>query len=653
MVMPAATRDALKSAGRVAAVAISSGAALVSILGALRSYGVFGGTTAMTVGEIGVAWVGVAPTADTMTAIGDTIHLAATVTDNSGTVLVGSSLVWSSDNAKVATVGADGTVIARGPGTTTVVAAVGTKVARARVTVQQVAAAVKVNGDSAITIGDGDELPLVARAVDARGFPMPARAATWQSGNRDLLALDSLGVATAKAPGKTTVSATIGGITGSVPVTIVAVPASIELVAGGAQRALAGDALPQQLIVRILSKRGRPVPGASVRFRAEDGAGGTDSSNVASDSLGRARAHWTLGAIPGRQRLFVSVDHVDSALIVAAEAEPVAANTRISQLGEPSAPAGTTLADPAAIRLTDSTGRALADIPVSWAALDGGSVSGGATRTDSLGEARAKWTLGTSAGTQRLRVQIGSGRSVPPFIVTATANAGAPAAASILTGDSQKGAVNAELAKPVTLRVADKLGNPVTGVRVALSTQTGSLADSVVVTDSLGRAQVRWTLARTAGAQKLVAKVDGIAKSLTVAATAVPGDPANLTLSSDATSGVPGKALAKPVVGIVTDDYDNPIANVPVVFSTKQGSVTPARIVTDAKGRVQTKWTLGATPGDQELSAVVKGQDVRGTFTVQASTKAAPAAKPAGASKPVTTPKPAPSKKKTATKRTR
>lgn len=605
----------------------------------------------MTVGEIGVAWVGVAPTADTMTAIGDTIHLAATVTDNSGTVLVGSSLVWSSDNSKVASVGVDGTVIARGAGTTTIVAAVGTKVARARVSVQQVAAAVKVNGDSAITIGDGDQLPLVARAVDARGFQMPARAATWQSGNRDLLGIDSLGVATAKAPGKTTVSATIGGITGSVPVTIVAVPASIELVAGSAQRALAGEALPQQLIVRILSKRGRAVPGASVRFRAEDGAGATDSSNVVSDSLGRARAHWTLGTIPGRQRLFVSVDHVDSALIVAAEAEPVAANTRVVQLGVHAGPAGTALADPAAIRLTDSTGRALADVPVSWAALDGGNVAGGAARTDSLGEARAKWTLGNAAGTQRLRVQIGSGRSVPPFIVTATANAGAPTAATIAAGDAQKGPVNAELAKPVVIKVADKLGNPVSGARVALSTQTGTLADSVVVTDSLGRAPLRWTLARTAGAQKLVAKVDGIPKPMTIAATAVPGDPSNLTLSSDATSGAPGKPLAKPVVGIVTDDYDNPVANVPVVFSSKQGSVTPARIVTDAKGRVQTKWTLGATPGDQELSAVVKGQDVRGTFTVQAAAK--PASKTsATTSKPTTTPKQAPSKKKTSTKRT-
>ena len=633
MVMPAATKDALKSAGRVAAVAISSGAALVSILGALRSYGVFGGQTAMTVGEVGVAWVGVAPTADTMTAIGDTIHLAATVTDNSGTVLVGSSLVWSSDNPDVASVGADGTVIARGPGTTTVVAAVGTKVARARVSVQQVAAAVKVNGDSAITIGDGDQLPLVARAVDARGYPMASHAATWQSGNRELLVVDSSGVATAKAPGRTTVSATIAGMSGSVPVTIVAVPASIDLVAGGDQRALAGEALPQRLVVRVLSKRGRPVPNAAVRFRAEDGAGTTDSGAVTSDSLGRARAQWTLGTLPGRQRLFVSVDHVDSALIVSAEAEPVA------------------------IRLTDSTGRPIAGVLLSWVALDGGSVANGAARTDSLGEARAKWTLGSAAGTQRLRVQIGSGRSVPPLTATATASAGAASAASVATGDAQKGAVNAELPKAIVLRVVDKLGNPVAGTRVALSTATGTLADSVVDTDSLGRVQVRWTLARRPGPQKLVAKVDGIAKPLTVAATAVAASPANITISG-ATSGAPGKPLAKPVVAIVTDDYDNPVADVPVVFSAQQGSVAPARAVTDAKGLVQTKWTLGGASGEQELRAVVKGHDIRGTLTVRADPKAvaktaASTAKSVETSKPTTTAKPAASKKKTSTKRTR
>ena len=124
-----------------------------------------------------------------------------------------------------------------------------------------------------------------------------------------------------------------------------------------------------------------------------------DPSVGSTDADGRVRAGWTLGAMPGRQRLYVSVDHVDSALVVVAEAEPVAGNTKAAQIGDaPTAVAGGALPDQIGLRLTDSTGRALSDIPLAWVALDGGSVNSAASRTVSLGEARARWTLGTTAG---------------------------------------------------------------------------------------------------------------------------------------------------------------------------------------------------------------------------------------------------------------
>jgi hypothetical protein len=612
--------DATKSAARVTVAAISSAAALVSVLSFARTYGMIGSSAShLTVGDIGAAWVGVSPTTDTVTAVGDTIHLAATVTDKSGSVLVGASIVWSTDNPRVASVENDGTVIARGPGTTTIVVTVGERVARSRVTVKQVVSAVRLNGDSTISISDGEQAPLAARGIDARGHVVGQRAVVWQSANPDILSIDSLGIASAKLPGSTTVGATIEGVTAYVPARVIAVPAALELVTGGEQRAIAGAAVPQRIVVRVLSKRARPVANASVRFRAEDGAGMPDPSVGSTDADGRVRAAWTLGAMPGRQRLYISVDHVDSALVVVAEAEPVAANTRSAQIGDaPSASVGAILPDPVGLRLTDSTGRALADIPLAWVALDGGSINGAASRTDSLGEARARWTLGTTAGKQRLRVQIGSGRSVPPAILTAVATAGEAATATITSGDDQKATVNALLKKPVTVHVADKLGNAVPGVRVALATENGSLADTAAVTDSSGNVTARWTLSRTAGPQRLTMRVDGIDRRVDVTANAVPASAANLALASEVMSGTTGKALGAPIVATVTDSYGNPVADAPVVFSAKSGSTSPERIVTDSHGRAQTRWTLGRTAGEQALVAVVKGHDVRGTLTVQA-----------------------------------
>lgn len=630
---------AAMSLGKLTIAIISSGAALVSILGTARSYGLLGnpGTTRLTVHDFGAAWVGVAPTADTVTAIGDTIHLAATVTDKTGSVLVGPLLVWSSDDPKVASVGEDGTVIARGTGTTSIVVSVGDKVARSRVTVQQVVAAVRVNGDSVFSLDDGEQGPIVARGIDARGHPVGPRPTAWKSGNSEILTVDSAGNATARFPGSTTISATIDGISSSTPAKVLAVPASLDLVAGADQRAPAATTLPQRVAVQVMSRRGRPVSGVAVRFRAEDASSILEPAVATTEADGRARTAWTLGAMPGRQRLYAAVEKVDSALVVVAEAEPIAANTRMAQVGDvPAAVAATTLPGEIGLRLADTTGRPLADVPVSWVALDGGSIRDTDARTDSLGEAHARWTLGNRSGSQRLRVQVGSGRALPPMTLKARATAGPLAQASIASGDNQKATVNAELRKPIVVRAVDKLGNPVPGARVTLMPQQGSVGDSVAVTDSTGTAAVRWTLARSVGAHRLTARVEGLERPLHATATAVPAAAANLALASEAMSGAPGKKLGAPVIATVTDSYGNPVTDAIVSFTAKSGSVTPARIATDARGRAKTRWTLGRTSGEQALVAVVKGHDVRGTLTVQVT--GGPAASPP---KKVATPKPA------------
>ena len=71
-------------------MAASTGAALVSIISFLYSYGVIGKSEShQTIGNLGAAWVGLRPAVDTAYSIGDTIHLAATITDKSGAILVG------------------------------------------------------------------------------------------------------------------------------------------------------------------------------------------------------------------------------------------------------------------------------------------------------------------------------------------------------------------------------------------------------------------------------------------------------------------------------------------------------------------------------------------------------------------------------------
>ena len=54
-----------------------------------------------------------------------------------------------------------------------------------------------------------------------------------------------------------------------------------------------------------------------------------------------------------------------------------------------------------------------------------------------------------------------------------------------------------------------------------------------------------------------------------------------------------------------------------VNFSTKSGTVAPARAVSDARGRAALTWKLGSKPGEQKLTGVVRGSDVTGEYVTQ------------------------------------
>src|SRR5687768_862614 len=455
---------------KIAAAAASTGAAMASIVSFLYSYGLAGDAEShATIGNFGAAWVGLRPAVDTAESIGDTLHLAATVTDRNGSILVGARPVWSSSDSNVAIVMSDGSVIARSSGATTILAVVGEKSAKSRVVVRQRVASVTIEGDTTIAIPEGHRHQLQVRAADARGYTVPGRKARWRIDDTTIVAFDSTGLIEARVPGRAVANATIDDVSAHSLVNVVSVPASLTLVNESIPRSAAGTTLPNPVVVQVLSRSGRPVEGALVRFRRAEGDATAEGTVGITDATGRARTTWTLGGFPGRQTLLATVDHVDSALSIVAEVDPTAANTRAVLLTEEQT--GTvagTIAEPIALRLTDTTGRPLADVPVSWTALDGGKIEGLAPRTDSLGEARARWTLGDEAKRQRAQATIGSTRAMAPVPVFARALPGAPAKATIVGGDSQRSTAGAALAKPVVVQVLDAKGNPVPGAPVTI-----------------------------------------------------------------------------------------------------------------------------------------------------------------------------------------
>jgi protocatechuate 3,4-dioxygenase beta subunit len=483
--------------------------------------------------------------------------------------------------------------------------------AGARIIVRQAPVALRIPGDSVFRVLEGDTVPLVAYALDARNQIIHDARPAWQTSDSSVIGLDSGGIAIARTPGRSLLTAVLGEYRARIALEVALAPARIELLSGAGQRGPAGRLLAERVTLRVLSRGGTPVPGVAVTLAAADGEGVLEPDTVVTDRAGRAGARWMLGPRPGRQRLVAQASGLDTVVAVVAEADPVRGNTRVETDSITGGRVGEALPEPVTVRVTDSAGAALADVPISWAALDGSAVEPVAPRTDSLGQATARWTLGPKAGRQRLRVQVGNPRTLPPVTVATAALPAQPAVLALAAGAGQRGTVGRPLGKPVVVVVRDAQGNVVPGVTVTARPADGSVADSAAVTDDRGRAAIQWSLGRTVGRHRLELRASGVDTVVAVTALARAGAAANVSFRNPPERGRPGTALR--VATAVSDAYGNPVADALVVFTAAGGTLSVSRVMSDTTGAAATRWTPGSTATEQTLTATVRGTTIRAT----------------------------------------
>jgi adhesin/invasin len=139
------------------------------------------------------------------------------------------------------------------------------------------------------------------------------------------------------------------------------------------------------------------------------------------------------------------------------------------------------------VLVTDANGRPVSGVPVTFAPnSDAGSVSGAQATTDANGLAQANWTLGTVAGLDSMTVSMGTSSAV----ITAIATADVASQIAIVSGNSQAAPADSSLGTPLTVKVTDQFGNPVSGVTVNWSSDDGGvLANTTTTTDANGVAQ--------------------------------------------------------------------------------------------------------------------------------------------------------------------
>ncbi|OFZ55499.1 MAG: hypothetical protein A2428_11345 [Bdellovibrionales bacterium RIFOXYC1_FULL_54_43] len=189
--------------------------------------------------------------------------------------------------------------------------------------------------------------------------------------------------------------------------------------------------------------------------------------------------------VEGTRAFTVSVGPADHLVIIDGDAQ--------------SGSVGSSLSTAFQVKVVDLAGNVVSGVPLTFTRLlSNGSVLPASVNTDANGLASATLTLGTTAGTNTVRVE----RAVTPlpdlatsgfatYTFTATGNPGAADHLVLIDGDAQTAQVNTALAIPPKVQAVDIYGNAVSGVDLTfLNVQGSGTAQSTkVTTNASGYAQ--------------------------------------------------------------------------------------------------------------------------------------------------------------------
>lgn len=462
-------------------------------------------------------------------AIGDTATLSATVFDQDGVEMVGQPVSWSSSDPAVASVSGTGLVTAVGRGTAALIAQAGEASGQVNVTVTPAISVLEVESADTFSGTAGDELPepITVRAVDRLGNPILGAELNAQVDLGDG-SLDQ-SVLVTDASGRASVSWTLGPVAGSAQqIRIVAPPNftrfftatatagpvdRVRFVEGGRQAGQPGQPLAAPVRLRLEDRLGNPRAGLALELEVVAGGGSLSETQGTTDDAGEFETRWTLGASSGTQRVRVMHEEGGSAELTAESVEEAAALEIVA--GDGAVGVVDQTADQApSVRLVDAVGNGISGIPVMFEVAEGELVSSDESAdtgrrvpatTNAAGVASlASWRFGTRAGPQTLTVRF---PGLDSLLITAEAEAGAPAGVELVSGNRQVAIARTEVPEPLQVRALDAFGNAVSGATVSVATSDGTATLLTPATGPDGTAEVSWTLGDALGLQTLTATV--------------------------------------------------------------------------------------------------------------------------------------------------
>lgn len=563
---------------------------------------------------------------------GSTLQLTATVKNAGGEILTGIPLSYSSSNTTVAGVSSSGLVTATGTlGSASITVRADTITSAPAIITVTVgpASSIAKTIDLPASLVVGSSNTIAVKVTDQFGNPVAGTAVTFSTATGGGSAIpatattDASGVATTSfklgtTAGVNTVTATVVGITGS-PLTFTS-----NGVAGAASNIQKAIDLPtspaagssNNVGVKVVDQFGNGIAGSVVTFSVTSGGGAFTPVTATTDASGIATASFKLGNVVGVNTATASGVGLSGSPITFSATSVAGAAASVAKVADvPASPvAGST--NSVSVKVTDALGNAVVGTGVTFAvSAGGGSVTPATVNTDASGVAVASFKMGNSPGVNTATATA-TGLASSPMTFTTTSVVG-PASAILKITDLPSAPVVAT-SNPLSVRVTDALGNPVSGVAVtfAISASEGSVSPLSVVTDVSGIASANFKLGNRVGVNSATASAAGLAGSpVFFVATSVAGAAASIsavnTLPATAVVGTSLTVSAK-----VVDAFGNPVSGTSVIFTVPAGfgTVSPVTVTTDASGIASSTLKLGSTPGYNSVLASVIGLTSQGLF---------------------------------------
>jgi len=403
----------------------------------------------------------------------------------------------------------------------------------------------------------------------------------------------------------------------------------MTIVSGNRQTGRAGEALAENLCIKVVDVDNNPIKNHPVRLQAtteSDGhfASGAQDTTVITGADGIACVTWILGCtlLPDSQSVTVSAndgiqDLQGSPVTFVAYARAGAPSATASSI-EATGPVPANGRDPSTITVTvqDQCGNPIAGVPVVIIVFSGeDSTALSSIVTNLAGKAVTSFTS-TTAGLKRITARVAGTYEITPG-TTVRFTPLAPTQLSSIGGNAQTGNVNTVLAEPICVKVGDEFDNGVPGVTVEFSVDNGDgriLGQSAVLSDSNGLACLNYVLGSTVVENRIRASSRGLKNSpIIFVANAVNSPAANLILKSgNNQTGVVLEDLPKPIIVRVTDDDDRPVYGTPVRFDVSFGGGKvnggeSSVVQSDEFGEVKVKWSLGPNAGLNTIRVTANG----------------------------------------------